>query len=204
MIIEDDTPPESSLIWTSSIDGEIGTGTSFSRSDLSVGTHTITLTVTDSQGATGTDSVSITINPSGGGSYYLPDTGQTACYDASGAVISCTGTGQDGEYSINLMSFTDNGNGTVTDNVIGLMWQQEDDNTTRTWADAGTYCDGLALGGYTDWRLPTKKELMSIVNYGTYSPAINTTYFPNTNASSYCPWESSMLFIKITENSVYI
>ena len=121
----------------------------------------------------------------------LPDTGQTTCYDTSGTVISCTGTGQDGEYSINPMSFTDNGGGTVTDNVTGLMWQQEDDNQTYNWYEAsGTYdaiynpgstdvCGSLSLAGYSDWRLPSKKELMSIVNYGTYQPAIDTTYFPN-------------------------
>ncbi|NIA11986.1 MAG: PKD domain-containing protein, partial [Nitrospiraceae bacterium] len=49
------------LVWTSSIDGQIGTGESFTRSDLSVGTHTITLTATDSQGARGAASVTITV-----------------------------------------------------------------------------------------------------------------------------------------------
>ena len=63
------------------------------------------------------------------------------------------------------------------------MWQKEDDNTTRSWSNAGTYCDNLSLGGSTDWKLPSDIELMSIVNYGTYNPSINTTYFPNTNSS---------------------
>jgi hypothetical protein len=62
---EDGTLIGSSLVWTSSIDGQIGTGTSFTKSSLSTGTHTITLTATDSDGANGTDSVSITVNPSG-------------------------------------------------------------------------------------------------------------------------------------------
>jgi YVTN family beta-propeller protein len=61
---EDGTLTGSSLVWTSSVDGQIGTGTSFTRSDLSVGTHTITLTATDGEGATGSDSVSITISSS--------------------------------------------------------------------------------------------------------------------------------------------
>lgn len=56
---EDGALTGSSLVWTSSIDGQIGTGGSFQRSDLSAGTHTITLTATDSEGATGSDSVSI-------------------------------------------------------------------------------------------------------------------------------------------------
>src|SRR3990167_8271428 len=111
----------------------------------------------------------------------LPDTGQTISYTST--------FGEDNDYTINPPSYTDNGNGTITDNVTGLIWQKEDDNTTRTWSNAGTYCDNLTLGWQSDWRLPSDMELMSIVNYETYNPAINTTYFPNTNSSSY--WSST-------------
>ena len=62
----------------------------------------------------------------------MPDTNQTTWYNTSGTVISCAGTGQDGAYTINPPSYTDNGNGTVTDNVTGLIWQKQDDATTRT------------------------------------------------------------------------
>jgi len=54
------------------------------------------------------------------GAYKLPDTGQTNCYNSSGTSVICTGTGQDGEYSINTMSFIDNLDGTVEDNNTGL------------------------------------------------------------------------------------
>lgn len=54
----------SRLVWTSSRDGQIGTGVSFSKTDLSVGTHTITLTVTDGGGLTDTASVTITVTTS--------------------------------------------------------------------------------------------------------------------------------------------
>ena len=56
--------------------------------------------------------------------FNLPDTGQTLCYDSGGYVIACNTpgyTGQDGAYDINPMSYTDNGNGTVTDNNTGVM-----------------------------------------------------------------------------------
>ena|SRR3989338_8021819 len=82
-------------------------------------------------------------------------------------------------------SFTDNGNGTVTDSNTGLMWQKEDDDVTRTWESAITYCEGFSLGSYSDWRLPNIKELESITDDTKYSPAIDSTYFSNTNSSGY-------------------
>mgnify|MGYP001616241930 CR=1 FL=1 len=139
------------------------------------------------------------------GVFKLPDTGQTKCYRGVSPYdeIPCTGTGQDGEYNINSMSYTDNGNGTVTDNNTELMWQKEDDGTAYNWYQASgiydaTYnpssqdvCGSLNLGGYSDWRLPTKKELITIVDYAIHypGPTINTTYFPNTESSVY--WSST-------------
>ncbi len=164
-------------------------------------------------GVSGVFSV-ITSGPSpSNGSYgfLLPDTGQTNCYDSSGNVITCTGTGQDGAYPINAMSYTDNGNGSITDNVTGLMWQKQDDGTTRPWSDAGMYCAGLSVGGYSDWRLPTQKELMTILDYSIADPGptINTTYFPNTQGSYY--WSSttdaddtgSVWYVNFGSDSVY-
>jgi hypothetical protein len=147
----------------------------------------------------------ITISLSGyAAALKVPDTGPTRCYQADSpyAEISCVGTGQDGEFSINPMSYTDNGNGTVTDNNTGLMWQQQDDGNTYNWYQAsGTYnatfnqssqnvCSSVNLGSHTDWRLPTKKELMSIVDYSVPypGPTIESAFFPNT-ASSY--WSST-------------
>jgi len=59
---EDGALTGDSLVWTSSIDGQIGTGSSFTKKDLSVGAHTITLTATDHDGTTETDTITITIS----------------------------------------------------------------------------------------------------------------------------------------------
>lgn len=100
------------------------------------------------------------------------------------------------------LSLTNNGNGTVTDNVTGLIWQRTDDGTTKTWEQAISYCESLSLGGQSDWRLPNVKELQSIVDYNSKSIytspgtdaggsplAINTSAFPNTIPSYY--WSST-------------
>lgn len=111
----------------------------------------------------------------------VPGTGQITVYAA----------GDNGTYSnINPMSYTDNHDGTITDNLTGLMWQQGDSSpTTYSQTDAATYCSGSSLGGHSDWRLPSIRELQGIVNYGNYGPAISTTYFPSTQSSFY--WSST-------------
>ena len=113
--------------------------------------------------------------------FKLPDTGQTQSYTST--------FGEDSDYTINPPSYIDNGDGTVTDNVTSLIWQKEDDDTDRIWDDANSYCNDLPLAGHPDWRLPSKKELMSIVDYGTYHPSIDTTYF--TGINSRCYWSST-------------
>ncbi len=122
----------------------------------------------------------------------LPDTLQTISYT--------TTFGEDSDYTRNPPSYTYYGDGTVTDNVTGLVWQQADDNVQRTWADAWNYCQNLELpaGGWTDWRLPSANELMSIVHYGTHNPAINSFAFPGTKSLSY--W-SATTFARISAHA---
>ena len=103
----------------------------------------------------------------------LPDTGQTQSYT--------TAYGEDHDYLINMPSFTNNNNLTITDNVSGLMWQKGD-GVEMTYENAITYCDNLVLGGYSDWRLPIPIEAFSILNHQNSNPAINTTYFTLTAA----------------------
>ena len=122
--------------------------------------------------------------------YKLPDTGQTTCYDASGNVIACPVPGQplaqDGSYNFLPLSYTDNGNGAITDNNTDLIWQKQDDGTLRTWDQAIAYCTGLNLGSLSGWRLPNMLELTGIVNYGPPSPgpAIHAA-FTGTKSSYY-------------------
>ena len=85
-----------------------------------------------------------------------------------------------------------NGDGTVTDASSGLMWQQVMAATDMIWESAVSYCEGLSLSGYADWRLPSRKELRTIVDYSVYNPAIYTTYFPHTVSHSYASWSSTI------------
>lgn len=95
-------------------------------------------------------------------------------------------------------NFTVNGNGTVTDNVTRLMWQQEDDEVLRNWDAAIDYCETLALAGYEDWRLPNIRELQSITDDSRYDPAIDSVAFPGTNSTLY---RSSSTSASMAENS---
>ena len=126
-------------------------------------------------------------------------TGQTTCYDAAGVVVACgTGIGlaQDGDLQLGVTwpnpRFTDNGDGTVTDNLTGLIWL-DDANCfgAKNWADALAAANGLFDGSTNDsgggdcglsdgssqgaWRLPNVRELQSLVHFGVFSPAVPNT-----------------------------
>ncbi len=134
--------------------------------------------------------------------YAIVGTGVTNSYNNSGVIdMPNQGEpfyGQNTNYRGNLPSYTNNGDGTVTDNVTGLMWEQTTDKNGDgeiNYNDKEYYEDALAgatrctTGGYTDWRLPTIKEQYSLIMYygaepsptatsqGTAVPYINTDYF---------------------------
>lgn len=118
----------------------------------------------------------------------LPKTGQT----------SSEAAGDDGNLQKGVAwpfpRFTDNGD-TITDNLTGLMWDKTGNRFgTSTWEQALIDCNGLDLGGHTDWRLPNRKELRSLVNYeepdqATWLNAIGTFAFDNVQADYY--WSST-------------
>jgi hypothetical protein len=106
-------------------------------------------------------------------------------------------------YTTYAGNFTDNGNGTVRDTNTGLMWQKEDDGHTYNWyVAAGVYdtkynpttksvCGELTLAGYSDWRLSSNTELMSIVDSSIPEPGptIDAAHFPRTKSAVY--WSST-------------
>jgi len=114
----------------------------------------------------------------------IPDTGQTLCYDDSNAITCPTEGeafyGQDAQVAGNTPSYTDNGDGTITDNVTGLMWQQTPDmdddgdidvDDKLTYDEAMAGADSFSLVGYDDWRLPTIKELYSLIDFNGLDPS---------------------------------
>lgn len=84
-----------------------------------------------------------------------------------------------------------NNDGTVTDLNSGLMWQRgpAGGSDAMNWMDALAFCEFLGLADFNDWRLPNLNELMSIVDWNAFAPAINAACFPETVSSPY--WTST-------------
>ncbi len=122
--------------------------------------------------------------------YPVVDTGQSRCYNNS-AEIACPSagqafSGQDGQVQGNQPSYTLNSDGlTVSDNVTGLTWQRSPDTNgdgsikasdKLTWSQAQarpTTLNAARYGGYSDWRLPTIKELYSLIDFRGTDPSVS-------------------------------
>lgn len=89
--------------------------------------------------------------------------------------------------------FVDNGDGTVSDFGVGLMWKKDDSGEGLDWEHALAYADDLEFASYDDWRLPNVKELQSIVDYSGVYPAIDKTHFNITDEDSYF-WSSTSAY----------
>ncbi len=138
------------------------------------------------------------------GNTTLVDTNQNDCYNANGSTITCPAEGedfygQDAQFTGNIPSYTDNNDGTITDNMTDLMWQQSPDTDgdgdidaadKLSYTQAQSYCENLSQAGHTDWVLPDIKQLYSLIDFnGTdpsgyngndtsgFSPFIDTNYF---------------------------
>ncbi|WP_253822036.1 DUF1566 domain-containing protein [Vibrio sp. 99-8-1] len=117
--------------------------------------------------------------------YTIVDTNQTQCSDTSNVLNQCAmagkqGAGQDAQYQGYSPSYTLNNDGTVLDNNTGLQWAQTTDingDGNITAADKVSYNEGqlyaasLELGGHSDWRVPTIKELYSLMMFDGEDPS---------------------------------
>jgi hypothetical protein len=130
----------------------------------------------------------ISCGPAASGGGGLLVTGQTTPY----------GTGSDGVVQAGTaLSYTDNGDGTISDNATGLMWEKKDDSgsglqdkdQTYTWSVSGNLMNGAitttflagmngggGFAGYTDWRIPNSRELYSIVDLEVFNPSTDPTF----------------------------
>jgi uncharacterized repeat protein (TIGR02543 family) len=155
----------------------------------------------------------------------LPKTGQTVCYDAANAPTSCSNTaGQDANklkgadwpvprFIGNMKSDGVTSNGTITDDLTGLVWLKDAGcfatvggiakgtdaaSSYLTWPNALTWSATLKNGDCTlsdgsvagDWRLPSRKELQSLMDWQNANPALSTDH-PFGNVQSYYYWSSS-------------
>jgi hypothetical protein len=108
----------------------------------------------------------------------VAQTGQTICYAEDGSEIECEGTGQDADLQMGVPlpepRFSDRGDGTVTDNLTGLMWTKDAQQIRggMSWTDALDACNNLSFAGYNDWRMPNIRELASLTDYGQYYPVL--------------------------------
>ncbi len=90
--------------------------------------------------------------------------------------------------------FDDHGDGTVTDHLTGLMWALAPVHHKK-WDEAAKYCGELNLGGYDDWRLPTVRELRSLVDWTRTAPALPADHpFKNVMTQPHSPVWSSEVF----------
>jgi uncharacterized protein DUF1566 len=141
----------------------------------------------------------------------LPQTGQSKCYHQDGYEMECPNTGQDGDIKAGVawpaQRFTDNADGTITDNLTGLMWLKDaeclgsilwqaalDDANDFNQDPASYNChqyNHQALS-YTDWRVPNINELASLVNAGEAVQAtwLNDSGFYNMTGGDYY-WSST-------------
>ena len=155
------------------------------------------------------------------GSLVISKTGQTDCWNASGTLISCIGTGQDGELQTGATwpttRFISNADQTMTDTLTGLVWTTDADlmktlnpafdtdyiaaNTWESsndgavsWQHALDYIKKLnseRYQGYNDWRLPNRDELASLINRQVAYPAIWLNLLGFANVPADYYWSST-------------
>lgn len=135
----------------------------------------------------------------------VPDTGQVLCYDTV-EVIPCPNPGepfygQDANYSINTPKYSGNNQAnlaTITDLITRLTWQRTPDTQPKTWRDAIDYTSALTLSDFTDWRMPSKKELQTIFVYNSTPGPLQQAALPTKTSEA--PKERNCVWTKTNVN----
>lgn len=130
-------------------------------------------------------------NPKGALPYAVVDTGLVDCFNAT-AVIPAPAPGQafygqDAQHAGLAPAYQDHGDGTVTDLRTGLMWVKAR-GAKGSWSDAVAGASACTVGGYTDWRMPTIKELYSLIQFtGAQGPSMTSTagYLPFIDTTAF-------------------
>ena len=198
--------------------GSIFTNSDSAAATLGVG-GTLTVTGTLNAGAITATLVSVSITSAGAFN------GNTATMNLTGDWAN-VGAFTAGTSTVNFVTSAATLSYSTVDANTGLMWQKyghgsSNGYTTPTivsdcasggsysssyckylWQDALKYCSNLTLDSYSDWRLPTPRELVSIVNYGTSGPAIDTTNFLATINNDY--YSSTTLNYSSFRNYAYV
>jgi hypothetical protein len=90
---------------------------------------------------------------------------------------------------VSLPHFTENSDGTISDNFTGLIWQKIQSTSQYTWEEALAYAKSLSLAGKTDWRVPNVKEVQSLNDAKLFRPSFNKSFFPNISSGNF--WSST-------------
>ncbi len=179
----------------------------YSYSGLANGQHTFTVRATDSASNVSTPvAFTWTVNTTlvASSVIMLPQTGQTTCYDAAAATITCAGTGQDGDIKAGATwpnpRFLTNGDGTVTDKMTGFIWLKDANCFGRIdWNAATSSTNALANGQCNlsdgsnsgEWRMPSIKEFQSIIDFQRAYPALPAGHPFNNFPGDLSYWSSS-------------
>ena len=107
---------------------------------------------------------------------FLPGTGQDRCFETDGTERDCgsqesSSYGQDGDLIRNLFNYDTATVGVIEDELTGFSWEQTPPPSSGAAAQAASRCESLTLGGRDDWRLPSVRELLTVVDYGVDSNA---------------------------------
>ncbi len=122
-----------------------------------------------------------------GPTYKIVDTNQTKCFDDRMEIdapsVGDLFYGQDAQHAGNAPSYTNNGDGTVTDNVTGLMWQKG--YKVMSYEEAVKAIETFRYAGYNDWRLPSIKEAYSLILFSGCDVSAGSTSNGRTNGTPF-------------------